>query len=81
VPEVHVYVTKPQDKDVPALEDVDNALRRLSHVSEAKAYPTYSMVSVSFKGGRNEEAEIERTIEETGYEISRLSGREGFAGE
>jgi hypothetical protein len=57
---------------------VEDALRQLNHVSETKAYPTYSVVSVSFIGGWGEEAEIERVIEEAGYEISRLSVREGF---
>jgi hypothetical protein len=78
MPEVHVYVTKPPDKDVPALEDVENALRRLDHVSEVRAYQTYSVLTISFKGGRNEENEIEHAIEGTGYEISRLSVRSDF---
>ena len=78
MPEVHIYVTKPQDKDVPKLEDVENTLKRLHHISEAKAYQSYGVITVSFKGGWDEEDEIERVIEKTGYEISRLSVREGF---
>ena len=42
MPKVHVYVTKPQDKDVPKLEDVENTLKQIHHVSKAKAYPSYS---------------------------------------
>jgi hypothetical protein len=80
VPEVHVYITKPQDKDVPKLEDVENTLKGLHHISEAKAYPSYGVITVSFIGGWDEEDEIERVIEKTGYEISRLSIREGFPG-
>ncbi len=80
MPEVHVYITKPQDKDVPKLEDVENTLKRLHHISEAKVYPSYGVITVSFKGGWDEEDEIERVIEKTGYEISRLSIREGFPG-
>jgi hypothetical protein len=79
VPVVHIYVTKLQDKDGPVLGDVvEDALRQLNYVSEAKAYPTYSVLTVSFKEGRNEGEEIERAIERTGYEISQLSVREGF---
>jgi len=79
VPEVHVYITKPQDKDVPKLEDIENTLKRLHHISEAKAYPSYGVITVSFKGGGgDQEDEIERAIEKTGYEIPRLSVREGF---
>jgi hypothetical protein len=53
-------------------------LKRLHHISEAKAYPSYGVITVSFKGGADQEDEIERAIEKTGYEISRLSVREGF---
>jgi copper chaperone CopZ len=75
VPEVHVYITKPPEKDVPALEDIGDALRRLSHVSGVEVDPTGSVVAVSFEGRRDEQQEIERVIEEAGYEVSRLSVR------
>ncbi len=78
MPKVHVYVTEPQDEDVPKLEDVENTLKRLHHVSKAKAYPSYSVTTVSFEGGWDEEEKIERAIEDTGYAISRLSVSEGF---
>jgi hypothetical protein len=36
------------------------------------------VVAVTFTGGRAEQKEIERVIEETGYEISRRSVRTDF---
>jgi copper chaperone CopZ len=47
----------------------------VAQVYEAKVDPTGNVVAVSFEGGQDEQQEIERTIEETGYEISRLSVR------
>jgi hypothetical protein len=38
-------------------------------------------VAVSFEGGKTEQDEIKRTVEETGYEVSRLSVRTTFAEE
>ena len=81
MPDIHVYVTRPSEKEVPPLEDLEDILERLEHVSEAKADPTHSAVAVSFEGGRAEQQEIERTIEEAGYEVSRLSVRSDFPGE
>jgi len=76
VPEIHFYVTRvPEREDVPALGDVADDLRKLSNVSEARANPSESVIAVSFEGGRDEQQEIERAIEETGYEVSRLSVR------
>lgn len=37
-----------------------------------------SVVAVSFEGGRAEQQEIERAVEEAGYEVSRLSVRSDF---
>ncbi len=53
-------------------------MKRLEHVSEARADPIASVVAVSFEGGRAEQQEIERAIEEAGYEVSRLSVRSDF---
>jgi copper chaperone CopZ len=53
-------------------------LKRLEHVSEARADPTASAVTVSFEGGRAEQQEMERAIKEAGYEVSRLSVRSDF---
>ena len=76
MPEVHFYVTRPPEREgVPALEDVGNTLRKLSHVFGVEVDPSGSVVAVSFEGGRDEQHEIERTIEEAGYEVSRLSVR------
>jgi len=78
MPEVHVYVHKPPEKDVSDLEEVEENLRRLSHVLEVEADPLVNVVAVTFEGGRPEQEEIERAIEEAGYEVSRLSTRTDF---
>lgn len=78
MPDIHVYVNRPAEQDVPALEDLEDVLKRLEHVSEARADPTGNVVAVSFEGGRAEQQEIERAIEEAGYEVSRLSVRSDF---
>ncbi len=78
MPDIHVYVNRPSEQDVPALEDLEDVLKRLEHVSEARADPTGNVVAVSFEGGRAEQQEIVRAIEEAGYEVSRLSVRSDF---
>ena len=78
MPDIHVYVNRPSEKDVPALEDLEDVLKRLEHVSEARADPTGNVVAVSFEGGRTEQQEIEGAIKEVGYEVSRLSVRSDF---
>jgi copper chaperone CopZ len=78
MPDIHVYVNRPSEMDVPALEGLEDVLRRLEHVSEARADPTGNVVAVAFEGGRAEQQEIERAIEEAGYEVSRLSVRSDF---
>ena len=78
MPDTHFYVNRPSEKDVPALEDLEDVLKRLEHVSEARADPTGNVVAVSFEGGRTEQQEIEGAIKEVGYEVSRLSVRSDF---
>jgi len=68
VPDTHFYVNRPLEKYVPGLEGLEDALKRLEHVSEVRANPTTRVVAVTFTGGRAEQKEIERVIEETGYE-------------
>ncbi len=34
MPDIHVYVNRPSERDVPALEGLEDVLRRLEHVSE-----------------------------------------------
>jgi copper chaperone CopZ len=81
VPDIHVYVTRPPEKDVlEAFEGLEDVVKRLEHVSEAKADPTHSVVAVTFEGGRAEKQEIKRAIEEVGYKVSRLSVRSEFPG-
>jgi len=50
-------------------------VKKLEHVSEAKADPTTSVVAVTFAGGRAEQQEIERAIKGAGYVVSRRSVR------
>jgi copper chaperone CopZ len=81
VADVHVYVTRPPQKEGATLEDIAGVLRKLDYVSGVEASPTENVVAVSFEGGRTEQEEIKRTVEETGYQISRLSVRTTFAEE
>jgi copper chaperone CopZ len=78
VTDVHIYINKPPEKDVPALEELENVLKRLDYVSEVRVDPTGSVVAVSLEGGQDEREEIERAIEEAGYEVSRFSVRTTF---
>ena len=81
MPDIHVYVTQPSEKDVlEAFEGLEDVVKRLEHVSEAKADPTHSVVAVTFEGGRAEKQQIKRAIEEVGYKVSRLSVRSKFPG-
>lgn len=76
--EVHVYVNRPADKEGPGLGDLEEALRKLDHVSGVDTNSAGNVVAVSFEGGREERDEIERIVEEAGYEVSRLSVRTDF---
>jgi hypothetical protein len=76
VPDVMLWVTKPEDKDVPSLEAVGQEVRRLNHVSEVDVRPEGSVMGVLFEGGRAEQEEIEHTIREAGYDIFKVSHRE-----
>ena len=79
--DVHVYVTRPAHKQGATLEDIEGILRKLYYVSGVEVSPTENVVAVSFEGGKAEQEEIKRTVEETGYEVSRLSVRTTFAEE
>jgi copper chaperone CopZ len=81
VADVHVYVTGPAGKEGATLEDIEGVLGKLEYVSGVEASPTGNVVAVSFEGGKAEQEEIKRTVEETGYEVSRLSVRTTFADE
>lgn len=76
---VHVYVHKPLQEDVSDLEDLEEAVGRLGFVSEVRTNPSGNVAAVSFDGGRAEQEEIERVMEEGSYEISRLSVRSDFS--
>lgn len=76
--EVHVYVNRPANKEDPGLGDLEEALKKLDHVSGVETNSAGNVVAVSFEGGREERDEIERAVEEAGYEVSRLSVRTDF---
>ncbi len=77
--DVHIYVNRPAEKEGTALEDLEEALRKLDYVSDVDVNPPGNVVAVSFEGGREQQEEIERAVEEAGYEVSRLSVRTTFA--
>jgi len=52
VPDIHLYINQPLEEDVPAFEGLADLVKRLEHVSEAKANPTTRVVAVTFAGGR-----------------------------
>jgi copper chaperone CopZ len=78
VADVHIYVNRPAEKEGTALEDLKEALEKLEHVSDVDVNSPGNVVAVSFEGGRAEREEIERTIEESGYGVSRISVRTTF---
>ncbi len=76
--DVHIYVNRPAQKEGAALEDIEGVLRKLEYVSGVEVSPTGNVVAVTFEGGKAEQEEIKRTVEETGYKVSRLSVRTTF---
>jgi copper chaperone CopZ len=79
--DVHVYVNRPAEKEGTALEDLEEAIRKLDHVTDVEINPPGNVVAVSFEGGQAEQEEIERAVEEAGYEVSRISVRTTFSEE
>ena len=73
--DVHVYVNRPAEKEDTALEDLGEALRTLDYVTDVDLNPPGNVVAVSYEGGKDEREAIKRTVEEAGYEVSRLSVR------
>jgi len=63
------------------MEDLEAALMKLDHVSGVDVNAPGNVVAVSFEGGKVEQEEIKRAVEEAGYEISRLSVRTEFSEE
>ena len=76
--DLHVYVNRRADKEDTGLEDLREALKELDHVSDVEVDSPGNVVAVSFEGGKAEQEAIERAVEETGYELSRLSVRTTF---
>jgi copper chaperone CopZ len=81
VPDVHVYINRTAAKEDTNLEDIEETLRELDYVSDVDINPPGNLVAVSFEGGKAEQEEIKRAVEETGYEVSRLSVRSTIAEE
>jgi copper chaperone CopZ len=73
--DVHVYVNRPAEKEGTLLEDLEEEIRKLDHVTDVEINAPGNVVAVSFEGGQAEQEEIERAVEEAGYEISRISVR------
>jgi len=78
VADVHVYITRPAEKEGTALEDIEAALGSLDCVSHVEVNAPGNVVAVSYEGGKSEREEIKNAVEETGYEVSRLSVRADF---
>ena len=74
--DVHVYISRPAGTE--GTEDLEAALKKLDHVSRVDVNAPGNVVAVSFEGGKVEQEEIKRTVEEAGYEVSRLSVRTDF---
>ena len=64
--DVHVYVNRPAEKEGASLEDLEEALRKLEHVSDVEVNSPGNVVGVSFEGGQAQREEIKRTVEEAG---------------
>lgn len=79
--DVHVYVNRTAAKEGKALEDLGEALRKLDYVSDVDVNAPGNVVAVSFEGGKAEQEEIKDTVEEAGYEVSRLSVRSSISEE
>ena len=76
--DVHVYVDRQAGKEGTALEDLEEALRALDHVSDVHVDASGNVAAVSYEGGKAEREAITRAVEEAGYGVSRLSVRSDF---
>lgn len=79
--DVHVYINRPAGKEGAGLEDLEETLKKLHHVSDVDTDSPGNVVALSFEGGRAEREEIERAVEEAGYQVSRISVRTTFGEE
>ncbi len=76
MPDLMLWLTKPDKEGAPSLEDVGSSVGRLGYVSEVDVRTEGGVVHISFEGGRVEQEEIEGTIRGAGYEIFKASHRE-----
>ena len=79
--DVHVYVNRIAANEGTALQDIEEALRKLDYVSDVDLNPSGNVVAVAYEGGKAEQEEIKHTVEGAGYEVSRLSVRSTIAEE
>jgi|SRR5215203_559042 len=78
VADVHVYINRPPGKEDTNLEDIQEAIETLDHVSGVEINAPGNVVAVSYAGGKTQQEEIKAAIEGAGYEVSRLSVRGDF---
>ena len=78
VRDVHVSFNRPIGKEGAGLDDLNEGLGNLEHVSEVGFDPSGNVVAVSFKGNQVEQEAIERAVEDAGYEVSRFSVKTTF---
>ena len=79
--DVHIYISRAAETEDTDLEQLEEVLRKLDYVSDVDVNPSGNVVAVSFEGGKAEQESIKRTVEEAGYEVSRLSVRSTFTEE
>jgi copper chaperone CopZ len=79
MPDVHVYVNRPAGKEGSGMEDLEAAVTKLEYVSHVDINAPGNVLAVTYEGGGEEREEIERTVEEAGYGISRISVRSDFS--
>ena len=60
--DVHVYVNRSSAKEGTALEDIEEALRKLDYVSDVDLNPPGNVVAVSYEGGKAEQEEIKLAL-------------------
>jgi copper chaperone CopZ len=79
MPDVHVYVSRPAEREDAGMDDLEAAITKLEHVSHVDINAPGNVVAVTYEGGEEEREEIERAVEEAGYGISRISVRSDFS--
>lgn len=79
MPDVHVYVNRPAEKESAGMDDLEAAITKLDHVSGVDVNAPGNVVAVTYEGGESEREAIERAVEGAGYGISKISVRSDFS--